>query len=422
MDYYETSQGARVRVLLTEEELQFPAIDDLCNKFLQWLQISKETSGRKTRLANRKADQIYDEIMSFKVPPIQLRQLPSPKHVNYSSDSADTSVVDTSSVESRPILKSLRPRSRTPTNTKPAVPSTPTHQRLRAHMKQPNSTNSSCVLGTALAQGHPKVSVTKIKQLLKFTDSAQKKRDEEKERQARLILERKAKEERAEAQKKQLLEERAENAKLNREKRLNHAAELRKAREAAKVQEKLKEQQIRKAQAAEEKAPPAPRHNHNTQQQHHHNQQQQQPPTNTQPPPANDPQPTPTANNQPPAPVQKLNETFKKPTEEINNINISIQDETNEEITKEYVPKAANWTRAPHLREALVKQFSKSDRERQQEVSNIFKPIPWPVELEKIFGSSKAVNMRYLCRTSSAVWSPPCRAIKRTSSMVDSNS
>lgn len=412
---------ARVKIILTDEELQFPAIDELIAKFKEWLILSKENEGgRKTRAANRRADALYDEIMSYKIPPIKVDHQEPVKicHLDSSIDS------DGDSASSRPVTRSLRSRSRTPVQAKNpskrqlATPSTPRNQRIRTHlMKQPPSgtssvsSGSSSVLNAALNQQHPSVSVNKIRQLLR-ADSAQKKRNEEKERQERLMLDRKAKEERAEAQKKQLLEERAVTAKLKREQRLLHAAEVRKAREEARKQLKLRDQESKKCLAATQNG------NHVDVTQNNHVKEiaiketeeklskQQDKQNNTV-----KEDPTPKFKN------PDLNVTFKKPAEDLNNIDISVHDETTED-NPDKAPITAAWARAPYIRDALVKQFSKPDAERMIEVLKIFPGVKLPIDLAEIFGSNKAVHSRYLCRTSSAVWTPPHRSMKRSSSFV----
>jgi len=429
MDYCETNQGSRVRVLLTNDELQLPVIEELCNKYREWLAVSRDNGGgRKTRAANRRSDTLYEEIMNFKIPPIKLNHLSPVKTRSATTqpaslDTSTDSESGTSSTSSRPITRSLRPRSRTPSAPKIqqqprqlTCPSTPANQRIRACLKQAASggssnANSSNVLSAALNQQHPSVSVTKIRQLLR-ADSAQKKRDEEKERQERMLLDRRAKEERAEAQKRQLLEERAITAKQKREQRLLHAAEVRKAREEARQQQKLKEQEAKRLQnlvqqPTEIKAPNVI------------------PVVQTEPLMVEEKNPLPKKaknDNQisdAKAQARKLNETFKKPSGSTptDNIDISIQDETTEERTDK-IPRTAAWARAPHLRDALIQQFSKTESQRHAEVVQIFPQVQLPVELEKIFGQSKAAGTKYLCRTSSAVWSPPHRSLKRTSSMV----
>lgn len=369
-----------VKVLLTDEELGLPAIDELFEKFSEWVTISKES---KTRAANRRADMLYDELMSFTLPSIKINPKSSPVR------SVDTSVSSEDlSNSSRPITRSLRSRSRTPTTT----PCTPTHQKIRSNLKQ--ATSGSSVVASAAKARH---------QLR--ADSAQKKREEEKERNERLMLDRKVKETRAEAQKKQILEERAINAKLKREQRLLHAAEVRKAREEAKQKQKQKlQEQLRELQSENvppAKAPPPQK----ASKKESHNYQ-----------PVQEKQAQPTQQEQPQA-----NETFsiKKPTEEVNNIDIVICDDSNAEH-KEKVPVVAAWARAPYLRHALVTQFTKPHSEtlRKEVLGKIIKPAKLPVDLDQILGPNNAGGGRHLVRTSSAVWSPPNRSLKRSSSTV----
>lgn len=431
MDYYETNQGARVRLMLTDEELGLDAIDDLCNKYLEFLSVTKESgSGRKTRSAMRRGDQIFDEIMAYKLPPIKLKQLSdSPPLANSNRNqeinnhqkahSTNSSIDSSESSNSRPIARSLRPRCRTPEvqSKRQPSPATPANQRIRAHGGGGGggggSNNGSCskmgnVLSAALNQQHPSVSVTKIRQLLR-ADSAQKKRmldDEEKERQERLRLDRKAKEERAEMQKKLLLEERAVTAKLRREQRLLHAAEVRKAREEAK--------QHRPTREETKKPPPV-------------NTAQQREPTPEVPTKSNQKteqaQPTTSkarnkaqAKEQPTVEPQKLNETFQKP--EINNIEIVITDDSCAENEETKVVQVAHWSKPPHFREALIKQFSKQNfSDYLKKFKETAPPLALPVDLQEILGT-KSVGTRYLVRTSSAVWSPVHRPLKRASSMV----
>lgn len=405
-----------VRVVLTDEEIGLTALDDICNKYADWLKLTKqEAGGRKTRAANRRADAIYDEIMNFKLAPIPSPQtLSAPKiqeNVGSSKNSLDSdgSSVGSSGVASASSGRILRPRfpvssqKEKKQETSPSTPSTPTHQSIRAVMKKNPDSKSSNVLCAALKQEHPSVSVTKLRHIMR-ADSAQKKREEEKERQERLVLERKAKEERAEAQKKQLLEERAVTAKLKREQRLLHAAEVRKAREKAKIELKLKE-------ALPEPKPKQP-------------QPQQQIEQDEAPKKKVDEQPVKIRNleetKQLPAVTQpakhKLDGTFEKPADD--NIDISVHDETNEEPTKK-VNEVASWAKAPHFRDLVVAQFSKQEEQILREALEIFGNVKLPVDLEQIFASHKLPsNKRYLARTSSAVWTPPHRPIKRTSSAV----
>lgn len=374
------------KVLLTYEELQLPAIDEFHTKFSEWMAISKES---KTRAANRRADLLYEELMSFKMPPIEIKNV---KTKSSPAPSIDTSVdSEDLSSSSRPITRSLRSRSRTPTTT----PCTPTHQRIRTNMKQGASGNSH--------NNQVSASASKLRQQLR-ADSAQKKREEEKERNERLLLDRKVKENRAEAQKKQLLEERAINAKKKREQRLQHAAEVRKAREEQKQKQKQKllEQQQREIQA--ENTPPVkptpPQKTSKSQEPHNSHQIQQK--TDAVPPP-----------------TDNHNETFNKPSEVVNNIDIVICDDSGVE-QKEKVPVVAAWARAPHLREALIKQFTKpySETLKKEVLGKIIKVAKLPVDLEQILGPNNAVGGRHMVRTSSAVWSPPNRPSKRSSSSV----
>lgn len=415
----------KIKIILTDEELQFPAVDELIAKYKEWCILSKENgAGRKTRAANRRPDALYDEIMSTKIPPIRIN--PDPVKICHTDPSVDSDADSSSST--RPTTRSLRSRSRTPTQTRTqpkrqaATPSTPRNQRIRAHMRQPPSgdSNAPSVLTAALNQQHPSVSVNKIRQLLR-ADSAQKKRNEEKERQERLMLDRKAKEERAEAQKKQLLEERAVTAKMKREQRLLHAAEVRKAREEAKLQQKLREQEAKKALAQTatdtenehgdetvvanrieaatlkeagidiEKLKPNKLQEDNSSGDTDVKQQAAQPKFKN----------------------PDMNATFKKPADDVNNIDISVHDETTED-QNDKAPVTASWARAPYIRDALIKQFSKPDDDRLKEVKSIFPPVILPVDLPEIFGSNRAVHAKYLSRTSSAVWTPPNRYRKRS--------
>lgn len=456
------ANGAHVRVLLTEDELQLSAIDDLCNKYHDWLKLSKEaTGGRKTRSANRRVDTIYEEIMAFKVPPIKIRAAPvtPPPSIKtiiqgISNNNSTKSSIDGDNSESSSANSSertgrtLRPRCRTPSvSRQQASPATPTHQNIRAHMKKtPDSnTNSANVLSAALNQQHPLVSVTKIRQLLR-ADSAQKKREEEKERQELVRVQRKAKEERAEAQKRQLLEERAVTAKFKREQRLLHAAEVRKARERARIEQKLKEEQTRK---------PHQNHNHGTETfENNHTQVNQHVPNNhtdtqklKEKQKAKESSPERTHKNKDseivvlkqtaaPAPIvakelngnleqptkqaqkpRKMDETFQKPADEIHNIEISLCDETTEEQKKQPAV-IASWAKAPGLRDVVVAQFSQPEEVLLKQALNLFRGVKLPVRLDEIFGPNEAVNNRYLCRTSSAVWTTPHKPLKRTSSDV----
>lgn len=451
---YEANQKSAMRLILTDEELQMPLIDELYEKYRDWISLSKES---KTRSANRKADILYDQIMSFKLLPIELASVKvvAPTKTQSVDSSADSD--DDSSV-SRPITRSLRQRCRTPQQpSKPitrqaASPCTPQNQRIRSNMKTPSGksssgSSSSNVLTAALNQQHPSVSVTKIRQLLR-ADSAQKKREEEREKHERMMLDRKAKEERAEALKKQLLDERAANAKLRREQRLQNAAEVRKKREEARIQQKIKEERAKKL--AQIHVPDVPTDEETNEQRHkptppskpdtkqhpicqeskaHDNEHQEvasnklhqtftNPKTNGKTDNKSQQVHSQSPNEQPNQIPTSLNDTFKKPNQEIDNIEISIHDETTDEQTKNSVHTTAGWTRAPHLREALIKQFSKTDMERQKEIRQIFAPVRLPVELDKIFGADKAAVARYMKRTSSAQWTPPNRAMKRTSSML----
>lgn len=419
----------RIKIILTDEELQFPVIDELIAKYKEWCILNKENgASRKTRAANRRPDALYDEIMATKIPPIRVD--PDPVKICHMESSVDSDA-DSSSTN-RPTTRSLRSRSRTPTQTRTqpkrqaATPSTPRNQRIRAHLRQPPSGDpsaggSSSVLTAALNQQHPSVSVNKIRQLLR-ADSAQKKRNEEKERQERLMLDRKAKEERAEAQKKQLLEERAVTAKMKREQRLLHAAEVRKAREEAKLQQKLREQEAKRLQAlAATEA-----ENENVDETIVPNRIEaatlkeagidieKNKPDKTQEDESSDE----TLKKQQQQAQDKfknpdMNATFKKPADDVNNIDISVHDETTED-QNDKAPLTASWARAPHIRDALIKQFSKSDEERLKEVKSIFPQVILPVDLPQIFGSNKAVHAKYLSRTSSAVWTPPNRYRKRS--------
>lgn len=404
--------GTRIKLLLTDEELQLPALDELHNKCLEWVEVLRD--GRKTRSANRKADQLYDEILAFKLPPIKLIHLSSPPGQQNKSHSVESSSInsDSDSSISRPITRSLRSRQKDS-----SVPSTPSNQRIRPCLKKlpasgGNVTNSN-VLSAAINQQHPSISVTKIRQLLR-ADSVQKKRDEERERQDRLRSDRKAKEERAEAQKKQLLEERAINAKLKREQRLMHAAELRKARELARVQKNLLEESKKLQQHPNQ-------HVAEPTQSHHEPQQTEKKMPNKKTKVANNIPPEPPVEKVQEKPEKKpaaLNETFKKP-QEVNNIDISCHDETVDESTNKSTQCAA-WSKAPHFRNALIEQFSNIDGLIDR-VKKEFGILEFPVPLDKIFGSEKACSSMYRCRTSSAVWTPPNRSKKRTSSMMTPN-
>lgn len=453
MEYCETSKGSRIKVALSDEELQLPAIDDLCNKYFDWLKLSKEAvGGRKTRSANRRADTILEEIISFKLPPIRLEPLsvsPIKMVSTQQSGSTKTSMdgeSDNSSVGSSSgpsLTRTLRPRCRTPSVSRQpqTSPSTPTQQSLRAHLKKNIDSNGSSVLSAALNQQHPSVSVTKIRQLLR-ADSAQKKRDEEKERQERIRMDRKAKEERAEAQKKQLLEERAITAKLKREQRLLHAAEVRRAREKSRLQQKLLEDQVRKAQQQANEMMTETTHSQNQttqpepikrteskqkqvdQEKRRLDEQQNQraeqqvaevaakktkaKPQHHQQQPQSQSQPL-----QPLPKAHKLDETFKKPQDDADNIDISVHDETTDE-TKSKTVMIAAWAKTPYFREAVIAQFSKPADELLEQAKEIFSVVKLPVDLKMIFGEDNAVNNRYLCRTSSAIWSPPRGGMKRT--------
>lgn len=444
-----------VKVLLTEDELQLPAIDGLLNMYNDWLSLSKESaSGRKTRAANRRADTIYEEIMAFKMPPIKIQaNPPSPSKPSIkasqgigSNNSSAKSSVDgsepSSLASSEPRGRTLRPRSRTPSGTRQpqAVPSTPTQQSIRAAMKKtPDSTNSANVLSAALNQQHPSVSVTKIRQLLR-ADSAQKRREEEKERFEQVRLQRKAKEERAEAQKRQLLEERAVTAKFKREQRLLHAAEVRRAREKMKIEQKLKEEQAKKFQSNHTCINENLDHANYSSDYNSQMNGPKEAPKQKEKPRSKEPsldvnhkkkeseskviKEVPSVKQKelvemekPVKQPNKANETFQKGTEELNNIDISVCDETADEQRKN--PQAiAAWAKAPGLREAIVAQFSKPEPVLLKEAMSIFHGVKLPVALEEIFGPNQAVIKRYMCRTSSAVWSTPHRPIKRTSSDV----
>lgn len=432
MDYCETGSSARVRVLLTDEELQLAAVDDLCNKYFDWLKLSKESAGgRKTRSANRRVDTIFDEIMSFKLPPIKLRSISLVSPIKTVQSNSTKSSIDgdseSSSVgSSGQNTRTLRPRCRTPSVSRQplTIPSTPTQQSIRAHLKKNIDSGGSSVLSAALNQQHPSVNFTKIRQLYR-ADSAQKKREEERERQERLRQDRKAKEERAEAQKKQLLEERAITAKLKREQRLLHAAEVRKAREKARLQQKMKEEQVKKAsnhipvvETTETNHVPDPVPSQ-TAPQTKEKQKQKSDEDDT---PKQNPQELLESQQNVAKPIEslakahKLDETFKKPSNDQNNIDISVHDETTDEKTKGTM--IAPWAKASELRDAIIKQYSKPEAELLKQALELFMGVKLPVDLDEIFGPYNAVNNRYLCRTSSAVWSPPNRALKRTSSMV----
>lgn len=503
MAYFETGDGIQIKALLTDEELGLPALDDLVHKYYNWVKLAKEAKGgRKTRSANRKGDILYEEIMAFKLPPIKVHKLATPvkstsndsKDTNYGKamNTPETSTMDSdsdTSTSSRPITRSLRSRSRTPTlQQQPVVTNsaqkaklnqsknnmcTPQNQRLRsrANIKQGSgdSANScaSSALRAALDQQHPSLSVTKLRQLYR-ADSAQKKREkEEKERQERIMTDRKLKEEKAEALKRQMLEQRAHNAKLRREERLNHAADVRKAREEARIkkaaeeakklalqqqqqqlrhqqqQQQLRQEQQQKEQqqqqqslqnqAKNQKAAPTaiPHNKQNGTKTNNHREQNQKVEVNVA-----DTATTSTVNNittsvasinetqegsqhqQSQQQVEVLNETFKVPTS-TNNIDIIIQDET-DDGSAEKVTHTAAWARAPYLREALIEQFSKSYDDGIECVSKVFRPLRSikNIELSEIFGKNSAVDRKYLARTSSAVWTPPNRSIKRTSSQL----
>lgn len=444
MDNAEANHVSHMRCvrMLMEEEIGLSHINDIIRQYKEWIRFSKEAiEGRNTRSANRKADAIYKIISSFKLQPLTRHTMYEPcldpKSMNNgingtngtngtsyqssnNSSSVDTSIDSDGSSSSRPMTRSLRQRCRTPEvpnkvrlQKTAATPCTPTQQSLRAHLKRTASSNSSGsgtsnVLSAALNQQHPSVSVTKIRQLLR-ADSAQKKREEEKERQERLSRDRKAKEERAEAQKKQLLEARAINAKLKREQRLLHAAEVRKAREEKLKEEsrkaREKQQQVVNCKNVPEPSAPMPP-------------ESLQPPETSSKVETNEPAKKVQKPTEPPAKTHELNETFKKPAE-VKNIHISIQDETTEDQSNKASDVAA-WAKAPHLREALIKQYSKRPTsEVQEEAFQIIGGVELPVDLDKIFGPNQAVNRRYLCRTSSAVWlTPPSKALKRSSSLV----
>lgn len=403
------------KVQLSDEELGLHLFDDLNEKLKEWCRLSKEsTSGRKTRAANRRADAMFDEIVSFKFPPVILpfntdNTQPSTQEnghsTNYSTgDDSEASTTASSSTTGRV----LRPRCRTPSvsRKREASPSTPAHRSIRANMKKSPDSNSSNVLSAALNQQHPSVSVTKIRQLLR-ADSAQKKREEEKERQERTRLERKAKEERAEAQKKLLLEERAVTAKLKREQRLLHAAEVRKAREKAKIEQKLKEGFPNISKIEPEKSKHRPPDTPQRQPQRQQPQQQQRVEQVVKNPVLEAQQDKP----------RRLDETFQKPTDGPDNIDISVQDETCDEHPKK-VHAVAAWAKAPHLRDLVVAQFSKKGLDLVEQAFKLFGGVKLPVDLEKIFESHKLPHRKYLPRTSSAVWTPPHKPLKRTSSDV----
>lgn len=429
METQVSNSVSHFRILLTEEELQLPALDDVANKFLEWVKLSKEstttTRARRTRAANRRVDQIYDEILETKqLPPIQVKVtnlIPTVASTTSGNNNSSKSSIDeddrssgvgSSGPPSR-CGRTLRPRCRTPSmtrNTSQSSPKTPTQQSLRAQFKKEN------VLSAALNQEHPSVSVSKIRQLLR-ADSAQKRRDEEKERQERMLLDRKAKEERAELQKKQLLEERAINAKLKREQRLKHAAEVRQAREKAKQERKALEEQVAKDEqrAREEekaKGDEKLKEEHRIREERAREEQKAREEKL-----ANDEEAKKAKVSKAVAsgPVKKLNETFQQDKNE--NIDISIQDETQEE-QKAKSTQVASWAKAPHLRDAIIQQFSRPEHELLRMAFEIFLGVKLPVDLNEIFGSSTSVHNRYLHRTSSAVWSSPKGGIKRTSSMV----
>lgn len=435
----------KVRVMLTDDELQLPAIDDLCNKYFDWLKLSKETTrGRKTRAANRRVDTVFDEIIAFKLPPIKLAtetslatspirqyqqqnnyQPQQYQNSNHSNDS-DTSTMSASS-------RTLRPRS--------VTPSTPTQQSIRAHMKKNLDSGGSSVLTAALNQQHPSVSVTKIRQLLN-ANSAQKKREEEKERQDRLKLEWKQKEERAEAQKKRLMEEKAISAKQNRELRLKRAAEVRKEREKAKIQEKLRAPlpaptPIKNTSNSQPAKVAAPKQDTNHQKKKiptkeiksKKEQPKEESPeevivaeSSNSPVKVDSPEPKSEKieQSEPVEKAHKLDETFKKPSNDQNNIDISIHDETTDsQGNKTKGVQVASWAKAPHLRNAIIAQFdNKSEDEILSRVLEIFAQVEMPVKLEVIFGGSKSVNNRYAIRSSSAHWSSPGQLKKRTSSVA----
>lgn len=402
-----------IKVCLTDEELQLTAIDELLNMYTDWLTKSKESAGgRKTRAANRKAENIYEDIMAFKLPPIKIQTNatvpPEPQAAVNNNHCSAKSSIDNSEASSLTSSESrgrtLRPRSRTPSGSKNshAVPSTPTQQSIRAAMKKnPDSANSANVLSAALNQQHPSVSVTKIRQLLR-ADSAQKRREEELERSEQARLQRKAKEERAEAQKKQLLEERAITAKLRREQRLLHAAEVRKAREKTKTEQKLKEVQQKTKEPSLNASQTIKKKDSEVRIVKEVPQIKPKEPVEL---------------KEPSKQTNKANETFQKVPDGQNNIDISICDETTDEKRKNPQPIAA-WAKVPGLRDAIVTQFSKPEADIQQKAMSIFGGVKLPVALVEIFGKEQAVNSRYYSRTSSAVWSTPARPSKRTSSDV----
>lgn len=396
------------KLVLSNEELQLPALEDLCDKYREWLRLSKES---KTRSGNKRADKIYENIMNFSLPPLHITQPIRMAPQTIQQTNGNQSIANSDSGDSSSSTRSLRPRCRTPPSSRSVTPSTPMNQRIRSHMKQQPSSGtasgsssasgsgssvsassaSSKLLVAALNGQHPSCSMTKIRQLLR-ADSAQKKRDQEREKQEKIRLDRKAKEERAEAQKRQLLEERAITAKQKRENRLIHAAEVRKARELAKIMK------INKP----------------------NNPEPQPEPQITNKPQAQLPPPPPPAAKQPEQQVQQmpepkmkkpaeptvLNETFKK--NDVNNIEIVIHDTSNS--VKGEVPMVADWARAPHLRAALVEQYTNPNLKPD------IKPMVMPVDLECILG--KSVSSRHLQRTSSAVWTPPRKSMRRSNSTV----
>lgn len=418
MDYCETAQGVRIRSILTDEELGLTALDELESKVIGWVQYSKENpSGRTTRSANRNADILYKEIMDFELPGIQLKktlllQHENSKHNNRSqlNTTSDSSDRDSHASSQGSIVRNLRSRTRSAQSNVASTPSgkkaipkkemcTPQNQKIRS-VKQPASSGSS-VLSAAMNQQHPSVSMTKTRQLLR-ADSVQKKREEEKKRQERMMQDRKEKEARAEAQKRQILEERAISTKQKREERLLHAAELRKRKEAEltqrKLQEEAKQQEIKQEK---EKAKLV------LQQKIQMHQQQTQKAIAE----ANEKEGRELTENQ-----ALAHETFNKNTYNENNIDIVIAEETQEE-SKEQAPVSAAWARAHLLRDALIAQYSESKEQRRERMRNIFPSVKLPVELEEIFGPKS----RNICRTSSAIWSPPQRPIKRTSEDLSPN-
>lgn len=422
--------SVNLKLALTRDELQIGPIQDVLNKYILFASITNEAmraSGnstaqkRKAKTVEKQFNDLYDEIMQFKVPPIVAKQsalnqssiqAQSPvRHIYSSNEESD----DDGSASQRQ-LRSLRSRSRSKT---PTVQSTPTHQKIRSHIKPPSSAasgSSSNILSAAINLEHPTISATKIRQLLR-ADSAQKKQQEERERQERLKLDRKVKEERAEAQKRKIMQERADNAKLKREQRTVRAAELRKAREAkAKC---LKDEALKKQATQATTEPSSPRvaspvlqPTENEKQSNY--QEQEHTPVKksgkTQATPF-----VPEIHSPPKKSVvlnDKKNETFVQ-KKEPDNIDISVPDTTADD-NREKAPQTASWARAPHLREALINQFSKPEAERRKDIKKIFPLVSLPVELVLIFGEKPG---RHLVRTSSAVWSPVA-PLKRTRSMV----